>query len=388
MADSRPGNRSNPLAASVYLRRNFSKTAPLMGVIILAVMLIAGIVSLINSIPLSIKVIYAYSKQYVAVTPRGNPMLTPLFEKGVRDGTPVDLERVVTIRGSQIEVNSIVGKWPFVVLGLSQDDMPFYMDRMSGELFEGRLPVVGEPEAVISEPMARNLGLKIGGVLQRPDSPESFSPKQVKVVGIARSDNWFAFTSIEYQRANHFPNIDAFMAFAQTPADQLRLDRWTEDLLEGQNAQVYTYRKLEEQADTMFTILYQILNVVIGTLVVVITLMMGMLINIFLSQRLQEFGLLQALGYTKRALLRRVLLETTFFVVGGWLLGLMVAFGLLNVVKVVLMDPKAFALNTTDWSAYSYSVPVPIAIFLVSLVTVGVKFAKFDPVGIVERRLV
>ncbi|MBA4292169.1 hypothetical protein C0431_04295 [bacterium] len=388
MADAGLGSRSNPLAASVYLRRNLSKTAPLMGVIILAVMLIAGIVSLINSIPLSIKVIYAYSKQYVAVTPRGNPFLTPLFMKVVEDESPVELERVMVIRGSGVEVKSIVGNWPFVVLGLERSDMDYYLARMSSEVVEGRLPEAGKPEAVISETMSRNLGLGIGGILQKPDEAESFSPMPVKVVGIADGANWFAFTSIEYQRENHFPNIDAFMAFAKSPADQLKLDNWTEEQLAGQNAQVFTYRQLEKQADTMFTILYQILNVVIGTLVVVITLMMGMLINIFLSQRVQEFGLLQALGYTKRGLLRRVLVETTIFVVGGWFLGLAVAFGLLNLVKVVLMDPRAFALDTTDWSAYSYSLPVPVAIFVVSLVTVWVKFKKFDPVGIVERRLV
>ncbi|MBL8068576.1 MAG: ABC transporter permease [Armatimonadetes bacterium] len=379
---------SNPLAPVVYLRRNLSKTAPLMGVIVLAVMLIAGIVSLINSIPLSIKVIYRYSRQYVAVTPRGNPWLTPLLRKVVEEQTPVPLERVATIRGTGIQVKSIVGKWPFVVLGLQSQDMDYYLGRMSGRLIQGHLPAPGEPEAVISTPLARNLGLKIGDALQKPDDTDNFSIKVVRVVGIAESENWFAFTSYEYQQANHFPDIDAFMAFAKTPQDQAKLDKWVEDQLKGQNAQVFTYDQLEKQADTMFTILYQILNVVIGTLVVVITLMMGMLVNIFLTQRIQEFGLLQALGYTKRSLLRRVLVETTIFVVGGWILGLAVAFGLLYLVKVVLMDPHSFSLNTLDLRAYAYSIPVPVAIFAVSLYTVWARFKSFDPVGVVERRLV
>ncbi|MFM9871869.1 MAG: ABC transporter permease [Fimbriimonadaceae bacterium] len=381
-------NKHNPLSASVYLKRNLSKTAPLMGVIVLAVMLIAGIVSLINSIPYSIKVIYAYSKNYVAVTPRGNPWLTPLLRKSVEANSPVELDRVITIRGSGIQVKSIVGNWPFVVLGLEPTDMDYYLSRLHGTITQGRMPTSGEPEVVISERLARNLNLKIGDALQKPTDSENFSPKEVRVVGIASSENWFAFTSIEYQRNNHFPNIDAFMAFAKTPADQLKLDFWAEKELSGENAQVFNYHKLEEQADNMFNILYQILNVVIGTLVIVITLMMGMLINIFLSQRVQEFGLLQALGYTKKSLLNRVLLETTIFVMGGWVLGLGVAFGLLNLVKVTLMDPRSFALQTVDLAAYLYTIPVPISIFAVSLITVWVKFKKFDPVGIVERRLV
>lgn len=380
--------RQNPLAASVYLKRNLAKTAPLMGVIILAVMLIAGIVSLINSIPLSIKVIYSYSQQYVAVTPRGNPWVTPLLRKVVEEESPVELDRVLTIRGSGIQVKSIVGNWPFVVLGLQQQDMPYYLEQMKGKVALGRLPAKGQPEVLISDPLARNLNLKIGDSIQRPDDTDNYSSQEVRVVGIAQSENWFAMGSYEYQLANHFPNIDAFMAFAKNRTEQRKLDDWTETQLRGQSAQVFTYRQLEEQADTMFNILYQILNVVIGTLVVVITLMMGMLINIFLTQRVQEFGLLQALGYTKKALLRRVLIETTIFVVGGWILGLAVSFALLNLVKVTLMDPRAFALETVDFSAYSYTFPVPIAIFVVSLLTVWSRFKKFDPVGVVERRLV
>ena len=138
----------------------------------------------------------------------------------------------------------------------------------------------------------------------------------------------------------------------------------------------------------MFKILYSILNVVIGLLVVVITLMMAMLMNIYQSQRLQEFGLLQALGYTRRRLMRRVLLETALVMAGGWALGLLAAFGLLWVVKVILFDPRAFMLNPLDKQAYLYTIPIPIVIFLAATWTISRRFRRFDPVGVVERRLV
>jgi len=384
----RPERTNNGLGATVYLRRNLGKTMPLIGVIILAVMLIAGIVSLINSIPLSIKTIYSYSRNYVAVTPRGNALLTPLFKKSIEEGSPVEIDRLMVIRGTDIEVKSIVGNWPFVVLGLEQPDMDYYIKRMNATNIEGRKPAVGQPEVLISEKLARNLNLKIGSVLQKPEDSDNFSPQPVKVVGIAKSENWFAIGSIEYQRENHFPPIDALVIFAKNARDQKTLDDWTTKTFKGENARVFTFEELETQADTMFSILYQILNVVIGTLVVVITLMMGMLMNIFLSQRVQEFGLLQALGYTKRSLIMRVFWETTVFVVGGWFLGVFVAWALLNLVKVTLMDPRSFALDTFDQWAYLYSVPVPLAIFAVSILTVFAKFKNFDPVGVVERRLV
>jgi ABC-type lipoprotein release transport system permease subunit len=377
-----------PLAASTYLLRNAGKTIPLTAVIMLAVLLVSGIVSLINSIPYSIRTIYQYTRQTLAVTPRGDASQTPRLVAEVRKNSPVPLDRIVLARAAGTQVNSIVGKWPFAVVSLKQDDMRYWMSRQGVRNITGRLPNSGEPEALISEPIARNLNLRLGDALLKPDDNEAYSPFPVKIVGIARSDVWLMMMSYEYVKANHFPDVDVMLAFANDLPSQERLDRWAEEAFKGERAQIFAYHQLEKQTEEMFSILYKILNVVIGTLVLVITLMMGMLINIYLSQRIVEFGLLQALGYTKRQLLARVMRETVSVVFVGWALGVGSAYLLLLLTKRVLMDPKAFALNPLDVSAFLYTVPIPLAILLVATFTVVGRFRKFDPVSVVERRLV
>lgn len=356
--------------------------------IVLAVMLIASIVALMNSIPLSIKTIYGYSRHYLGVTPRGDAARTPVIRATIEQESPVRLDRVMTARGSNIQVKSIVGKWPFVILALSPQDIEYYIKRMGGGKLEGRLPEAGQPEVVVSEPLLRNLNRKLGDVLLKPDDPEAFSPNQVKIVGVLRSSEWLILAPIDYYRANHFPPVDVLVVFAGNDQDQKKLDKWAEERFRGENAMVFAYHILQKQTDETFHILYRILNVVISILVVVITIMMGMLINIYQSQRIQEFGLLQALGYTKRRLLGRTMAETSLVVIGGWLLGLGMAWLTLNLVNGQLMHPNAFMLDTFDFGAYAYTIPVPIAISLVAWLTLVRNFRKFDPVGIVERRLV
>lgn len=377
-----------PLAATTYLFRNAGKTIPLTAVITLAVLLISGIVSLINSIPFSIRTIYRYSQESLAVTPRGDSAQTPKLVAYVHKHSPVPIERIILARAIGSQVTSIVGKWPFAVIGLKQADMPFWLSRQHVVSINGRLPQAGKPEALISEPVARNMGLKIGSTLLGPDQNDSYSPYKVKVVGIAKTDMWLMFTSYEYIKANHFPDVDAMLAFAYNLRDQNQLDHWAAKAFKGERAQVFAFFQLERQTNEMFNILYKILNVVIATLVLVITFMMGMLINIYQTQRLVEFGLLQALGYTKRQLLGRVMRETVAVVVLGWLFGVVCAFGLLNLAKSILMDPKAFALNTLDPTAFIYTIPVPLAILIVATLTVVARFRRFDPVSVVERRLV
>jgi ABC-type lipoprotein release transport system permease subunit len=364
------------------------KSLPFVVVIGLAVMLVGGIVSLMDSIPDSIREIYAYSKDVLVLGPRSDPDLTPKLLDIVKKESPVPIDRYVMIRGASTIVHSIVGKWPFTFIGFNQADMPYFLHRNHVATLAGRLPNPGAPEAVITEPVARNLHVHLGSVIMNPKDLESYSPIPVKVVGIAQTDRWFMFGDIDFLRANFFPPIDVAIVFARNETDQRTLGRWAEKRFKGTRAAIYTYEILERDTNDMFSILYKILDIVIALLVVVITFMMAMLMNIYLSQRLVEFGLLQALGYTKRQLLRRVWRESLVVVCVGWLVGAGGAFGILRIAYIALMYPRAYALNPTDPLAFRYTIPIPIAILAVAVLTLAVRFRRFDPVNIVERRLV
>jgi len=384
----RSAARMNPLSPSTFLLRNARQTIPLTLVLVLAVMLVAGIISMINSIPLSIRTIYSYSKGFTGVTPRGDATQTQPILNEIKRESPVEIDRVITCRTAATVVQSIVGKWAFYAVGMSQPDIDYYLQRQGVTSIDGRKPEPGEAAAIISEPVARNLNLQIGSELLGPTKEEGYSPFKVSVAGIAKTDRWLMVLPIEYLRENHFPPIDLGIVVAKDPNQQETLDRWAEERFKGRRASILAFFQIEKSTNEMFQTLYMILNVVIGTLVLVITFMMGLLINIYQSQRLVEFGLLQAIGYTKRQILNRVLVETVLVVFIGWALGLATAYGLLNLAKRVMMDPKAYALNPLDPVAYAYTIPLPIAILAVAAATIVLRFRKFDPIGVVERRIV
>ena len=395
----RSRNRASPLSPTIFLRRNLGKTVPLVAVIMMAVLLVSSIIALIDSIPYSIRTIYDYTREMTGITPRGDPTATVRFVKEVEANSPVPIDRVMICRASSMQVKSIVGKWPYAVLGLEQDDIRYFLDRQGGKGLTGRYPKPGAPEMIVSRPVAKNLGLIIDdpsaphaqrekSVVQRPDNPDAYSPRPVKVVGIIDSDRWLMVGSVETMRVDYFPPIDLALVFAKDRARQAELDSWTLDRFKGRRAMVYTYGKIRKDSDTMFETLFLVLNVVVAIMVVIITTMMAMLINIYQSQRLVEFGLLQAIGYTKRQILRRVLTETTLVIVGGWILGLLAAVGTLKIAEIFLMAPRAFALEILDVRAYAYTIPLPLSVLLVATTSVVLRFRKFDPVGVVERRLV
>lgn len=376
----------SPLAPVTFLVRNMTKVLPMIGVIVLATMLVAGIVAIMDSIPLSIRTTYGYSKEYLGVSPRGDNELTPKLRSILENESPVPIGSLMTCRASNFEVKSIVGPWQFVVIGLKQPDLGVYLARMGGGKVEGRLPRPGMPEALVSAPLARNLGIGIGGQLLGPETQDSYSAVPVKVVGIVQNDLWLALTSFEYLATYHMPPIDLLIAMAEDPARQAELDFWTAERFRTERARVFTFAELERQTDSMFRILYMILNVVVGLLVVVITVMMSLLMGIYVDQRTNEFGLLQALGFTRERLVRRSLAEALTVVSVGWLLGVAVSFAFLSSVKAWLFDPNAFMLDPASARAYAYTVPIPLAIALATSFNVVRRFQKFDPIAVIERR--
>lgn len=378
----------SPLSPTMFIRRNAGKTIPLIIVITLAVMLVQSIIGLINSIPLSIRTIYGYTSRFLAVSPRLDPTLSPKLLGMLKEDAPVEVEKYIICRGSSAQVKSIVGKWPFAVMAMEPEDLKYYLKRQGTTKIEGRYPVPGQPEMVVSRPVAKNLGLSLGKVFLKPDDSENFSRKEVKVVGIAETDQWVMVSDKEYYADTQPIQVDFILAFTKDVDQQGTFDRWAEKKLKGEFAQVFAYHQIKQQSEEMFGILYRIINVVIFVLVVVITFMMGMLMNIYQSQRLVEFGLLQAIGFTKRQLLKRVLAESMIVIIGGWIVGLVVARMVLIGVKATLMDPQAFALNIADPTAIAYTAPIPVAIMVVAVGTIWLRFRNFDPVAVVERRIV
>lgn len=378
--------RRHPLSAWVFLTRNPGRSIPLGFVLMLAVLTVACVVALLNSVDRTILKIYDYNRFFAAVTPRGSGQLDPSLYSMVQEAP--HLGEVYRTSVCLTNAQTIVGKMPFVIFGLQPAEMERLAQLCQLQLKEGRFPEPGAPEAILSEPLARNKKLKIGDAVLSPDISDQYAPMPVKVVGILGGDTWLAMTSFDFVQKNFYPPLENLLVFAKTPKEQLKLDNWMRDTMKGKKARIWTYGELIEETHNAFKNLYFITGVVISVISIMLAIMMGLLANIYFQQRLVEFGLLQAVGLTRRALLRRVTLETIIVVAAGWILGALVTFGALTALKIWVMEPRGLYLEPLDIIAYQYSLPVPFAVLLFALATIGWRLRTFDPVAVVERRIV
>lgn len=380
-----PVAAANPLSARLFFRRNLPRTAPVALVIVLSVVLIGTVVTIIRSIDLTVLTVYGYNRYFLVAVPRNGERVAPEAEMLIRS-EPLASE-VYRISVCFTNIRTIFGKFPFVLFGLTQQDMPRVLDLVRMRLVKGRLPREGEAACALSVGIARNRGLRIGDVVLAPNIEDSFAPVPVKLVGLLNGENWFAVISKEFVEKHYFPPLEELVVAAPTPQQQPELDRRLDKVLDKRMVRLFTYGQLVRELRSSLSNLYLIMNIVIAIVVLVIAIMMGMLSNIFFMQRLPEFALLAAMGYTRGMLLWRVVRETLLLVTVGWTVGVLLSMGVLWGLYWWVFEPRGMLLEPMDWQAYRYTIPVPVAVLAFAAMSVGPRLLTMDPVLVIERKV-
>lgn len=371
----------NPL---LYLRRNPGRTLPMMIVIMLAAASVASVVTIVHSIDLTVYTLYGSNRYMTGITPRNAITIDEEVVSKVRNLPEVGF--LCPSHSYQTMVKTIFGKMPFPIFGLDARGRKLMMERSGVSLAQGRLIEDGKPEALISEDVARNLGVRIGDVISQPESTDSFAPEPVRLVGTLRGKVWLGLTSRALVDRLSPYTFHGYIAFAPTTAGQRRLDKAIEHILDKKRAREWQFSGLVKETRSSLSNLYLIMNIVIGIIVFAISFVCGLLSNIYFTQRLPEIATLSAIGYSRAKLLWRAVAETGILCAVGWLMGACLTVGLLQVVRLIALAPKGLLLNPVDPDSFLLTLPLPITITAFAFFTIWWRLNTLDPVSIIERR--
>lgn len=285
---------------------------------------------------------------------------------------------------------------PFAVYAA---DMALLVDLYDLELKEGRLPHPGTNEMVIPESLAKNRGLTVGDVIGNPDRPAypgaPSLPIEFVIAGIfgqpksPQNGSGWGFISLEFLEDHEpFPLPEVLPLVVVPKAGQKdALDDWLENELAGVNASVLTYRQeiSRVQAKTQQDMLAMAL--LEGILAMVAAIGLAVLNYVFYSQRQSEFGVLHALGYSRKQLVGRVFGETSLTIAAA--LGFTVFVMLISLISLrfAVFTPRGLTFNTLNLSPWLYALPIPLVVLAVTAGTTARTLSKLDPISIIESRL-
>jgi ABC-type lipoprotein release transport system permease subunit len=282
--------------------------------------------------------------------------------------------------------------------GVYAEDMVYLIELYGLELERGHLPRPGSNEMVIPQALAQNRDIQVGDVIGAPDRPvypgAPSLPVEFVVSGIfarpqrPEDGSGWGFVSLEFLEAYEpFPIPDVLPLIVVPKAGQKSaLDDWLENELAGLDAAVLTHGRelsrvqMKAQQDMIGMALLE------SVIAIVAAIGLAVLNYIFTSQRHSEFGVLHALGYGRRRLVRRVLGETAFTTGLAWGLSAIVGMTGLLCLRFGVFAPQGLTFNLFNLTPWLYMLPIPVAVLAVTVGTTARTLSKLDPVSVIERR--
>ena len=164
------------------------------------------------------------------------------------------------------------------------------------------------------------------------------------------------------------------------------MDTWLEETIASKYTGVQTFAGMQTDFRLAGWIILAVLGIVESVIAVVAAVALAILSYTFFAQRRDEFGILHAVGHSRRWLIWRAARESTSVVVVAWFLGALLCGIGLVCMQVTVFAPKGMAINVFSPAPWAFTLPMPLAVVAMSTGLLARMLSKLDPVTIVENR--
>ncbi|MFP4346135.1 MAG: ABC transporter permease, partial [Anaerolineales bacterium] len=366
-----------PLAVATYYRRHRGRAATLIAAMGLMIIGTALIVFVFDSVFDAARPLLTVLSRTSRITPRGRSLEAEEIAQ-IRDHPAVERTiSVSTLSPLALTMPLIRYNSPLETYGVTREDLAYLVELYNLELEEGRLPRPGTNEIVIPWTAAQNRNLEVGDVIGDPDRPfypdAPTLPSQLEVVGIfapatnPSKDVWLSFVSQEFlEDDRNLWNADLSLMIVPKAGQKGTFDAWLESTFADEEHTVVTYGSYQttlREAMRAGLFALSLMEIVVALMAALALVGLNYL---FIAQRRAEFGLLNALGLSRRQLVRRVTRETLFTTGAAWLVGIVGCAVILAYLHYDQYAPLGLRLNFFNLTPWLFTLPIPVAVLAVS----------------------
>lgn len=289
---------------------------------------------------------------------------------------------------SNLDINLLAGNAQFDLYGFDQPGMAQLLTLYGDRVVAGRLPSANANEIAVSEEIARSRNVWVGGRVGNAIDELDRLPDTFTVVGIIRGPTRLGVIPLDYMTEHYlferrYQGLVVVPQAGHEPAVHAQLQK-----LIGDSAfRLFDWTYIKAKIDSLIANLDTINRFLILLVTIVLALVVGLLNNLFFRQRMNEFGLLAAVGYSRWALILRVAWESLGVTLAAWLIGVGLGVAVLSWFNATFMLPHGLLMNIFDWNVLAlHTLPIPLMVFLFGMGTVAWQLLRLDPISIIERR--
>jgi ABC-type antimicrobial peptide transport system permease subunit len=289
---------------------------------------------------------------------------------------------------SNLDINMLAGNAQFDLYGVDQPGITQLLNLYGDRLIAGRLPSSNASEVVLSEEVARArhvwVGDKVGNSIDELDRlPDAFT-----VVGVVSGPTRIGIIPLDYMTEHYlFERRYQGLVVIPQPGQEQAVHDGLQRLVGSTSFRLFDWPYIKSKIDSLIANLDTINTFLILLVTIVLSLVVGLLNNLFFRQRMNEFGLLAAVGYSRWGLIMRVALESFGVTLAAWIIGVGLGVAVLSWFNLTFIVPHGLLMNIFDWNVLAlHTLPIPLMVFAFGMGTVAWQLLRLDPISIIERR--
>lgn len=303
-------------------------------------------------------------------------------DDSVENAYPVLLEYTV--------INNIFGTTSGYVAFMDEADIREIFDDFSLTVTEGRLPQENSYELIMHEDMLKNKGLSVGDTFGSAiDEGEQIDGKYT-ITGAFSGNSYMAFGTKSYRQKEleelglDFKNTT--FGLLVTPKADLDAMNTMLDTMSHDEAAAMTLSYAQKTLKDNVSSIKFLMAVIVIVIAVSISAAVCIVLETIYNDRMEEFGILYAIGYKKSWLFRNIIAEIVVLVFISWILGLILSYGVLSLVAKSVFEPMGQMLSIVSIQSLLYTIIVMVVFVVVTILVTILKFAKKDLIAIIEMR--
>lgn len=385
---------TNSFTTWLYIKCNLNKVLPVVFIIALSTL------ALISTKSLTSAIVSDYSRlghlfekiAFIQVTSdniENKKNVLSYIEEGLNNNSNID--EFIPTHVEKISMSPLVGDAQTWVLFVDPNDVKsliLHLNLVADTNYDDSF------ELLLTDSLLNNKGVDVGERIgSAHDSSEELQGDLLLSGQLTNNSDIDLFMGIgnlatrEQQSDN---TSSGYLILLQNDTDQLAVHNLLENLSNNVDSTTHIeYGSLlyfNNQIDDDYGDLDKMVWIIVFVISIVVTFSTSLLYIIYFSERIDEFGLLHAIGYTKKFIFLEVFKELSIEIILGWSLGVLLSVAINQFVNTTIFLPKSLAgFPVFDLQSIYYSLPIVIFLFLTSFFVVRKKLYKMDPIEIIER---
>lgn len=303
-------------------------------------------------------------------------------DDSVKKAYPILLEYTV--------INNIFGTTSGYVAFMDEADIGEIFDDYSSTVTEGRLPQENSYELIMHEDMLKNKGLSVGDTFGSAVDDGEPIEGTYTITGAFSGNSYMAFGTKSYKQKEleelglDFKNTT--FGLLVTPKTDLDAMNTMLDTMSHDEAAAMTLSYAQKTLKDNVSSIKFLMGVIVIVIAVSISAAVCIVLETTYNDRMEEFGILYAIGYKKSWLFRNIIAEIVVLVFISWILGLILSYGVLSLVAKSVFEPMGQMLSIVSIQSLLYTIIVMVVFVVVTILVTILKFAKKDLIAIIEMR--